>query len=412
MGRVIRVFEHDRLFYRKDGGADSLTRRELDLLCGYNDRHDNVYFTAIRDGVKFSSYVGVIQIGGLTIEILPKIDRQVATAGNEHDRWQKVLLRMLSVSLGIRMNWDSEACLNRRYHSILDLYFNLFLDEVEALAHRGLVKHYRKKEGNTAALKGRLMFDKHLRHNLVRQERFYTCHQSYDYDHLCNQIIRKALSVLSVIRDTSDIRNRIKRLELALPEISEKEITGFHFDQLKWDRKTESYRTAIQVARMIILNYSPGICSSDENMLALLFDMNKLWEGYVYHLLKRANHGGYEIGFQQKCDFWEEKTIRPDIVVRRLADDKRFVLDSKWKVITSAKPADDDLKQMFVYNIYWDACRSVLLYPQVEKISESFGKFHKGREDGNHCKLGFVDIFDDAGELDLDAGISIFQKLD
>ena len=55
-----------------------LSEVELARLYDFNDRHDNKYFTGIRDGVKFKSYVGVIQIGGLTIEVLPKSDRNKA----------------------------------------------------------------------------------------------------------------------------------------------------------------------------------------------------------------------------------------------------------------------------------------------------------------------------------------------
>lgn len=412
MKRVIKVFEHEKLYCGAKGDDRSLTVREWEKLCAYNDKHGHVYYTVIYKGVKFRHYVGVIRIGDLTIEILPKIDREAAGGGNEHEAWQKVLLRMLSVARGMRVRSDSEACLKRRYHSVLDMYFNLFLDEVEALAHRGLVKHYRKEEGNTRALKGRLVFTGHLRHNLTHQERFYTCHQTYDYDHLCHQVIQKALSVLSVIGGVPGIRDRINRLRLELPEISDKEITACDFERLRWNRKTEPYRTAIQIARMIILNYSPDIQSANEHMLALLFDMNKLWEGYVYHLLKRANDGRYDISCQQSQGFWEDRTIRPDIVVRRLSDDKRFVLDSKWKITTSSKPSDDDLKQMFVYNIYWEACGSVLLYPEVKPQPEFFGKYHKGGEEDSRCKVGFVNIFNSAGELDLEAGKAIFNKLE
>ena len=47
----------------------------IDKLWQYNDSNKNIYFEAIRHGVKFKNYVGVIQIGGTTIEILPKADK-------------------------------------------------------------------------------------------------------------------------------------------------------------------------------------------------------------------------------------------------------------------------------------------------------------------------------------------------
>ena len=47
---------------------------------------------------------------------------------------------------------------------------------------------------------------------------------------------------------------------------------------------------------------------------------------------------------------------------------------------------DDDLKQMYVYNMYWESERSILLYPTSIEIITEFGKFHKGRQNENRFK--------------------------
>ena len=76
MSRVIQVFEFEKLSLHPDERGRFLSQKELEKLYEYNDKNDNIYFTGIRDGVRFKNYVGVIQIGGLTIEILPKTDRK------------------------------------------------------------------------------------------------------------------------------------------------------------------------------------------------------------------------------------------------------------------------------------------------------------------------------------------------
>ena len=91
MSRLIQVFEHERLTLGSRGSERSISRRELDQLYTFNDRNENRYFTGIRDGVKFSSYVGVIQIGTLTIEILPKPDRNASGSKADYQRWHGVL---------------------------------------------------------------------------------------------------------------------------------------------------------------------------------------------------------------------------------------------------------------------------------------------------------------------------------
>ena len=415
MGRIIQVFEYERLTTSKDSLGRYLTLTELQKLYDYNDRNNNTYFTGIRDGIKFQNFVGVIQIGGLTLEILPKTDRKQHSTDKEYTQWQGALLRMLSICNYIKVDSVSETDLERRYHSLLDLYFSLFLDEVNGLLRQGLIKKYRKNDGQVKALKGRLNFSQQIQQNLVHQERFYTCHEVYDYEHLHNQILLKALSVLSIVSNNPLILDRINRVKLDFPEINELEVTKTHFDQLRENRKTEPYKTAIKIAKMIILNYSPDIKSGGENMLALLFDMNKLWEEYVYRMLLRVKSKEYSVNFQNSKKFWENKTIRPDLVVERKLEGsktEKYIIDTKWKIIDEKHPSDDDLKQMFAYNMYWEAGKSMLLYPRTNNYTETFGTFHKTLLPENKCKLGFVHILDDKGLLDMNIGVNILAKLD
>jgi 5-methylcytosine-specific restriction enzyme subunit McrC len=415
MGRLIQIFEHERLTLNPKDNIFGyhLSESELEKLFEFNDRNRNVYFTGIRSGIKFNQYVGVIQIGGLTIEVLPKADKKTNVDKTDLSNWRNALLNMLSICRKINVESVSEASLSKRYYSLLELYFDLFLDEVLKLLRSGLIKKYHFNSSNTNALKGKILFGKNIQQNLIHQERFYTRHQVYDYEHTINQILLKALQILSKIVTNDIIKDRIARIKLDFPTIKEIEINKSHFETILKNRKTQPYEEAILIAKMIILNYSPDIKNGQENMLALLFDMNKLWEEYIYRMLQLSNLKGYEVGFQNSQRFWESKTIRPDLVVIKTVDgeSETFVIDTKWKVIDYRNPSDDDLKQMYVYNIYWNASRSMLLYPKTVDYPEYFGSFHKGRESGNACKLGFINVLDDAGKLDLNIGTKILRKL-
>jgi 5-methylcytosine-specific restriction enzyme subunit McrC len=417
MSRMIQVFEFEKLTLHEDWRGRYLKQKELDKLYEYNDKNDNVYFTGIREGVKFKNYVGVIQIGGLTIEILPKTDKNVSE-DSDFSAWHGALLNMLKVCRHININSVSEASLKRKHNSILDLYFEMYLDEVQSLLRAGLVKKYRSDSSNVFALKGRLDFNKNIQKNLIHQERFFTEHQVYDYENLVNQIILKALTILGSLTYNSQLKDKISRLRVSFPEIKEISIQKYHFDKVKENRKTVAYTRALQIAKMIILNYSPDIRSGQENMLTLLFDMNKLWEEYVYRMLLRTKDDNLTVSFQNKQVFWEGRTIRPDLVLIRRNDnddDETFVIDTKWKVLdaNNPKPSDNDLKQMYAYNLYWNAKRSMLLYPNSKSIDEKYGNYWKGREvpENNQCKVGFINILDEGDFLNLDIGEEILSKL-
>ncbi|OJJ23600.1 hypothetical protein BKI52_04355 [marine bacterium AO1-C] len=416
MPRSIQVFEFERLTLHKDAQGRCLTKGELDKLYAFNDCNKNDYFTGIRDGVKFKSYVGVIQIGGLTIEILPKADKNIE-ADNDFKIWHKVLLDMLKICQRINVHSVSEAHLQQRHHSLLELYFEMYLDEVSRLLRSGLIKQYRKQSGNTPVLKGRLDFNKNIQQNLIHQERFYTTHQVYDHEHLVNQILLKGLSILADFTFNAQLKDKITRLRASFPEIKEIPIQKHHFAQLKENRKTVAYTKALQIARMIILNYSPDIRSGQENMLTLLFDMNTLWEEYIYRMLLRTKRPCIQVNFQNKQKFWENRKIKPDLVITQKVDGepKTYVIDTKWKMlnVSNPKPSDGDLKQMYVYNLYWNAERSLLLYPSTKRTDEKFGSYWKGRDNpiNNQCKVGFVSVLNKHNELDMDIGDEILAKL-
>lgn len=418
MSRLIRVFEHDKLTSKSlCVKGEELGDKIIDKLWQYNDANKNIYFEGVRHGVKFKNYVGVIQIGSTTIEILPKADKAYTSNENEKDIWHKVLLNMLAHCKKIKINAVSEAALRKRYNSLLDLYFELFLIEVGQLLQQGLIKKYSKDSGNVKALKGRIDFAKNIQHNLVHQERFYTTHQVYDYDHLINQILFKALQVLKIITNSTYLIDGVNRLLLSFPEVKEIQINKSHYDKLTSTRKTAPYSEAIKIAKMILLNYSPDIKGGDENMLALLFDMNKLWEEYIYRMLLKVDDPTIKVNFQNRDKFWNDKLIKPDIVLSKTyldngeSKEKHFIIDTKWKIKEFVEPDDDDLKQMYVYNMYWKSEKSMLLYPSSKEITTSFGKFHKGRDNENLCKLGFVNVLDNMGKLDLNIGTGILEKL-
>ena len=380
--KFIQVFEYQKLRYDDVG---IFRKHHFDAMVKFNELHQNKYFTIIHQGIRFGSYVGVIQIGGLTIEILPKADNN---ENADKNLWQNVLLNMLKICKKIQVESISGTQLKKRYHSILDFYFELYLDEIERLVKKGLIKKYRKNQSNQNALKGKLLFAQNIQQNLVHKEHFYCEHQVYDKNHLLHQILYKGLLVLKTFVNDS-LKDKLNRLLFEFQDFENINIQKKHFDKIIIDRKNNDYQKAIDIAKIIILNYSPSLNYGSDNLLTLLFDMNTLWEEYIFRILQKHKTDEIEVSFQNSDKFWENKRIRPDIVLK--IKDETFVIDTKWKIIEANNPSDDDLKQMFVYNLHWKAEKTLLLYPKINQIDSNFGTFHFDNL-GKKCKLGFVDI--------------------
>ncbi len=196
------------------------------------------------------------------------------------------------------------------------------------------------------------------------------------------------------------------------------------FNRLRYNRRTERYRNAMELVKMILLRQNPDLCAGSEDVFALLFDMNKLWEAWVAEQIRKSIHGtGWHLKTQSVDIFWmggeselaaAPKKVRPDLVLvppgngQKLP--KRFglpelseltVLDTKWKAKASWIPDDADLKQMFVYNHLWKANDAWLLYPKLRgadfPASTGFGHFlapgiESDKKPSSRCAVAFLDL--------------------
>jgi len=408
----IRVFEYDSICFkegRRYHHASFTEAHHIAFESFFLETEYCPFFELIPQGVRFKSYVGVIHIGNITIEVLPKADRK-KKSDEEKAVWHDVLLDMLKACSLLTAKQVGNAPLRLRSNSILDLYFELFLSELDYLFRRGLMKQYRKREGQQKALRGALVFSEHIRQNVIHKERFYTRHTTYEKDHLIHQILFEALDLTDRLANKSELGDLIGRLKVDFPKVSRIKVSAKTFDRVKENRKTDPYRKALEIAKLLLLNFRPDIRSGRNDMIALMFDMNRLWEEYILRQMQRElSKEGWKVSGQKSESFWEGKTIRPDIVLTR--DDETYIIDTKWKLPDNRKPNDGDLKQMYVYNHHWKANQSLLLYPKSGDQSDMNGFFYLDREGEQHgCKMGFTAVVKD-GMLNRGVGMDVLGKL-
>lgn len=400
--KLIQVFEHQRLLKNNTYDGVHFEERYLRALLKLNELHDGKYFKPIYEGIKFDSYVGVLQVDDLVIEVLPKVEGYAS----ERNQWRDVLIDMLRVTHQLKVNQLGQASVAKQSIHLLDIYFDWFLTEFELLVHTGLVKQYRKETNNSLALKGKLEFAGHIRKNLVHQERFYTTHQVYDKDHLLHRIMNEALQVVETMSKGTYRYGRCKAAQLNFPEVSALVVVAQTFDKISFNRKNQAYQTVIALARLIILNFSPNVKSGNEQMLAIMFDMNDLWEKYVFTKLQQQANNQWLVKGQDSKRFWEYKTIRPDIVLQHIASGHTIIIDTKWKNYAYDRISMDDLRQIYVYNEFWEAKLGMLLYPSPqESIIAVKGNYARNAYQG---QIGLVTVLDKNGKLDIELGRKIF----
>ncbi len=399
----ISVFEHQVIRIGMEWSGQIFMARHYRALVRYQSHLNHHWYRILPDGIRFSHYVGVLQVGDLTIEILPKTE----TAAPEV--WRRVLLEMLQMAGVLKVETAGPTGLGIRPNFLLDYYYDHFLEKVNRLLNGGLVRKYRSLQQNEKAWKGQLDFQKQIQHNTIHQERFFVRRNHYDYSHPANQIISQALRILPRLTDNLALKNKAIGLQTAFPVLPTWPFSENGFREILDDKAFQRYRPALELAYLIIKNFQPDIRTGRHHVLAILFDMNQLFEVFIYEQLKRINHPAIEVHRQLQRPFWLNRKIRPDIFVKTKKD--HLILDTKWKILSDGKPSMDDLKQIFIYNQYFAANKGVLIYPGIGKANIlepiPYHPLPNGSEPG-YCEIKFVEVLKN-NKLNLNIGKEILN---
>lgn len=409
--KTIKRFEHEKL----NIGQHGFTKQHWETFVKYNELHNNHFFDVLHNGIRFKQYVGIIQIGNFAVEINPKADKY-----DSKEKWHDVLIPMLKACGRIKAKSADAANLEKQNLNLLEIYFEYYLREIEQLIHSGLVKKYRKETSNVKALKGKLDFAGNIRHNLVHKERFYTMHQVYDVNHKLHQVLNLALEIVDQFSSGSNINDFCKRVRMSFPEVAKLNVNEQILNAIKLDRKTAPYERALELAKFIILNYSPDIKGGNQKMIALLFDMNQLWEEYVYVKLRKeiqsenSSYKCYSIKAQHSKDFWGNNSLQPDIVLSN--GNEKYIIDTKWKIPGNSASVED-LRQMYAYARFWNAKKVMLLYPGDREHSGFRAYKNREHDDIAHeCMMGFVSVLNKTNtptkeKLNEGIGVEILKKI-
>jgi 5-methylcytosine-specific restriction enzyme subunit McrC len=392
--RVFQVYEHASYNIKNEGREGKKLPEELfEALKNYAGDKELPYYSITANGIKFKQFVGAIQIGRYCIEVLPKVDRI-----HEEESAHRILIEMLHQIGYLKITSPTESNLKIKRNFILEAYFQMFLDESFQLIHNGLIKTYHSDEGNQNALKGNLLFSKNILKNNVHAERFFVRYTTYDREHPLNKVLYKTLKLISQIHINSEISERANNQLICFPELPDISVSEEFFERVVWNRKTEAYRKAITIARLLLLNYHPDLSHGKNHVLALMFDMNDIWEKWVTRGLVVASkrlEGNISIKPQTRKVFWtgsngERVRQIPDMIVE--IDGKPwFILDTKWKLVQN-RPGEDDIRQMFAYNKLFAAEQAYLIYPGSNKSVH--GDFYESHMNGR-CGLRFLGFIKD-----------------
>jgi 5-methylcytosine-specific restriction enzyme subunit McrC len=381
----IVVFEHGKLVVGHEydcvgGGKFRFEAKHFEALARFVSRAQWKPYTLAHRSVCFGGWVGVLRIGRLLIEVLPKADRHTWET-DDRTYWRGALTLMLRTARSTKLEHADLAPHDAERGSLVELYVARFVACVEDLLHHGLVRRYRRVEDNLSNFRGRLRVADHIRHNLANEARFFVEHTVYDHQHRLNEVLLAALHVVRELPVSADLHGRCRRCLLAFPPVELRRLSADELDHLSLDRATRRYREALELARLLLRHHMPSMEPGGLDVLALLVKMSRLFEDFVGQLCRKIPLPGLRVSLQRSVPFWgpdegDIRDLRPDIVLDREGYHP-VVIDAKWKPLTASGPSVADIRQIYAYNQYLGASHSILLYPKIQHAQASIsGKFH------------------------------------
>ena len=365
----ITITEFERIYERIIGKKDFGDIENFIL----KNSDENAPFLRIASGVggKFiqaRNYVGVLQTkSGLTIEILPKIADK-----NDAERSKAVFIKMLRTLKNFPFKSSNLASLKTQNLPLLEIFISMFLCELEALVKRGIKSDYVALEENLNFLKGKLNINEQIKRNSIHKERFYVEYSEFLSDIKINQIIKTTLKFLYKKSNSSKNQQKIRELLFIFDEVSECEDYKNFFAKLVINRQVKHYEQTLLWCKIFLLGNSFTPHKGDDLALALLFDMNALFESYVGNFIKKSFPSTI-LQHSEKHLVEEPKSfkLRPDIFLK-----DKFIADTKWKIISSKDDISQaDLYQLYAYGKKHECDNLHLIYPKIDDIRQKTMKF-------------------------------------
>ena len=418
---VITLFEHQEISYNELGLiSDHPIVKGIEQI---NEISNNEILILKREGIKATQYVGVLQIGDITIQVLPKID--YAQTGNPDavldsdarriasESATRNLLHLLSYTHKLQIKEQAVADLSFQKSNWLELLTRLFATNLHNLMQRGLEHNYVIIEETLPVMRGRWNIGHQLKQRPYIRHKFDVIHDEFSPNTAMNLVFKFVIEKLLIT--TQDAGNRMLLMDLR-EWMSDVELLGnvtkSHLDQVIFTRLNDRYKPAFNLARLFLEHSTLQLKSGQRQMFAFVFDMNLLFEEFVANFLVQnrikifpSTWQNVYIDVQSKRKSLylvqripnNEKVFRlkPDVVFLNGAGSPLLVLDTKYKHITPDERkigvGESDLYQMLAYSVRFSCPHSILVYPQPANKTAIRAQF-ESISDKRHFHIATINL--------------------
>lgn len=391
---TISLSEHERLYRWDKSGTppDNLPYQVLPArlyrrLQRFDEQirqqHKDVFEWHI-DYVKAQQWVGVVQLEGVRIEILPKVDgvtyqRQEQSTDTQIYQARENLLTMLQIAGDVPLRARDIADLARSKAPLSEHLIATFATQLQKELLKGPVRNYVRDEDNLGLMRGKLQMATHIKRNHSRRDRFYCEFDEFTANNLLNQVFKYSCQLLLEMTRRSSVLHDLQHCLLILDDVTDVKATVQQLNAIKFNRQNDRFKPLFAFCRLVIESFAPSLSSGKHACFSMLFDMNEVFERFIAAFMHKHIPPQFESlavipqARHRKTHLLQHGgkgrlLLKPDILIEQY-NKPALIFDAKWKALTTGTKTGrggtcrEDLYQMHAYSQRFGVAHSTLLYP-------------------------------------------------
>jgi len=346
-----------------------------------DNRSDRFNLKIVKNNIviKPLSYVGMIQLNKIKINIYPRFDKGFSK-----------LIQLLSFCSNNDINYekvDTKSKINNL--SFPEIIISLLLSEVEKIIKKGAFRDYKSYEKNLKTIRGRVDFKKQITRNLNRKNKIYCKYEEMDTNIIENRILLKAIDISRKIAIDKNLQKEVNKYYNLFSKYCDQYIDK-KLPDIIYHRLNYYYKDAHFYSDLIINKIGVEDIYRDnrKSCYSFLFDMNYMFEQFVSRLFKEYYSKNYKINSQKNIsdaiitqNNSNYRKIKPDLIIENKNNFKKSIIDAKNKNYGDNKILNSDIYQLSFYGMYFsdyykDEISLALIHPKYKNDDRSFTKIN------------------------------------
>lgn len=342
------------------------------------------------NGIETTSWVGVIKYKNTHFQILPKL---ICNNGDK-ENILKNLIFMLSYTKKLDIKTSNEARLSTAKNPFIEILIREYAKSLFECLKRLTPKKYVREENNLNYLRGKIKFSENIRNNSSNRAKFYCEYDEFSENNILNQLFLFVSTCLYNISNDSYNKKILKFIINYYSDIQLVRFDKFKAEKIKLYRNQELFKKPFNLAKMFIEKTSVDLSKNKFENITLIWDMNKLFEEFVFEIMKKHEaEFGCKLTAQRRKkllvgDTSKKRNTFVDILIEK-NDGEKIILDTKYKKFASSDDfSNADVFQVSTYCLLHNTNHAILLYPRYDEENPIILNYCLNTEDKNY-KINF-----------------------